>query len=222
MSQDQLCRHRGGLGRSWQVLLTCLRPDYPTFPTSDRFWTTRLLAVSGVLCSWLFNSIAFCGSFWDYYSHISQMKFQSSSRFLCDVCLFCSAVISEPANHLHSKTAMSSLENTNNSLNERLKNTMSLFTSLLIWWWFLGKSYMDGIVIQGFGSARQRLTKRSRRPLQLRRCGELMGGFTESTSISRHSTHSTHPREGYGRSAGHCPAETQLGWVLSKQTNLVV
>lgn len=121
----------------------------------------------------------FFGSFWDHYTHISQMKFQSSSRFLCDVCLFCSTVISEPANHLHSKTAMSSLENTN-SLNERLKNTMSLYTFLLIWWWFLGKSYMDGIVIQGLGSARQRLTKRSRRPLQLLRCGELMGGFEAS------------------------------------------
>ena len=150
------------------------------------------------------------------------MKFQSSSRFLCDVCLFCSTVISEPANHLHSKTAMSSLENTN-SLNERLKNTMSLKTSLL----FLTNLMMVlGEVIHGWncdfsglGSARQRLTKRSRRPLQLRRCGELMGGFSFGTSISRHSTH---PREGYGRSAGHCPAETQLGWVLSKQTNLLV
>lgn len=194
----------------WHVCSQTTQPFRPRTDSELQQDFSQFLLCYAVDCS---ISTAFFGSFWDYYSHISQMKLQSSSRFLGDVCLFCSTVISEPANHLHSKTAMSSLENTN-SLNERLKNTMSLYTSLLIWGWFLGKSYMDGIVIQGFGSARQRLTKRSRRPLQLLRCGE-MGGFT---SISRHST----PREGYGRSAGHCPAETQLGWVLSKQTNLVV
>ena len=80
-------------------------------------------------------------------SQNSKLQYFTSRSFWYVMCFFCSVSIA-PANHLHSKTAMPPLENTN-SLNERLKD----IASLPIWGWFLGKSYMDGIwSIQGFCS----------------------------------------------------------------------